>query len=208
MRYKQEKVSSFVSGTVVSPELDGSKSVDSSYRNDEDKARHGTLDKSNEGPYSTIFSGRPGALHIPSGPALEPAVLAALISEDLPLGILSSLAFMFNFQDTLSLGSPPRLCVQLADTTSSQQYTSAWSSGFGLESVGVTQIVGMHCKDGRRLEVSISVSIAPGRLSNYTKIVRICPRYVVYNQTGQTRKFSLAYHSSHDRIKLTNDVNV
>ena len=40
----------------------------------------------------------------------------------------------------------------------------------------------MHCKDGRGLEVSVSISVAPGRLSNYTKIVRICPRYVVVNQ--------------------------
>jgi hypothetical protein len=40
----------------------------------------------------------------------------------------------------------------------------------------------MHCKDGRRLEVSICVAIAPGRLSNYTKVVRICPRYVIVNQ--------------------------
>ena len=40
----------------------------------------------------------------------------------------------------------------------------------------------MHCKDGRKLEASVSISIAPGRLSNYTKIVRICPRYIVVNQ--------------------------
>jgi hypothetical protein len=44
----------------------------------------------------------------------------------------------------------------------------------------------MHCKDGRRLEVSISVALAPGRLSNYTKIVRICPRYVIVNQLPRT----------------------
>lgn len=43
----------------------------------------------------------------------------------------------------------------------------------------------MHCKDGRSLEVSVSISVAPGRLSNYTKIVRICPRYVVVNQLSQ-----------------------
>ena len=40
----------------------------------------------------------------------------------------------------------------------------------------------MHCKDGRKLEASVSISIAPGRLSKYTKIVRICPRYIVVNQ--------------------------
>eukprot|EP00804_Cyclotella_cryptica_P020229 CCRYP_010930-RC/>CCRYP_010930-RC protein AED:0.04 eAED:0.04 QI:95/1/1/1/0.91/0.91/24/65/5640 len=180
LRYKQEKVSSFVSGTVLSPGLDGSKRVDGSSRNDEDKlkefADHSVQHGLDSLRFNTIFSGRPGALNPPDNVALEPAILAALISEDLPLSIMSRLAFMFNFQETLSLGSPPRLCVQLADTTGKSRYTSAWSSGFGLESVGVTQIVGMHCKDGRRLEVSISITIAPGRLSNYTKIVRICPR--------------------------------
>lgn len=131
---------------MLSPDLDGSKRVDGSSRNDEDKlikfedstVQHG-LDSLR---FNTIFSGRPGALFRPDNLALEPAVLAALISEDLPLSILSRLAFMFNFQETLSLGSPPRLCVQLVDTTGKSRYTSAWSSGFGLESVGVTQIVG------------------------------------------------------------------
>lgn len=171
-----------MSGTVISPELDGSKRVDSSNRNDEEGEELDLLDVESEGPYSTIFPGRSGALHGP-GPALDPVVLTSLISEELPLSIMSALAFMFNFQDTISLGSPPRLCLQLADAAdSNSEYTSAWSSGFGLESVGVTQIVGMHCRDGRRLEVSVSVAIAPGRLSNYTKVVRICPRYVIVNQ--------------------------
>lgn len=40
----------------------------------------------------------------------------------------------------------------------------------------------MLCKGGRSLEISVSISIAPGRLSKYTKIVRICPRYIMVNQ--------------------------
>jgi hypothetical protein len=140
-RYKQEKVSGFVSGTFLSPELDGSKRVDGSNRNDEEKYKDDMLHQrcSNQGPYSTIFAGKPGALYNPDGHAMEPAVVASLISENLPLSSMSSLAFMFNFQDALTLGTPPRLCVQLADA---RGYTSAWSNGFGLESVGVTQIVG------------------------------------------------------------------
>lgn len=49
----------------------------------------------------------------------------------------------------------------------------------------VLSLFRMHCKNGRGLEVSVSVSIAPGRLSNYTKIVRICPRYVIVNQLSR-----------------------
>jgi SHR-binding domain of vacuolar-sorting associated protein 13 len=40
----------------------------------------------------------------------------------------------------------------------------------------------MHCKDGRALEVSVLVSMAPGFLSGYTKIVRFLPRYLFVNQ--------------------------
>ena len=40
----------------------------------------------------------------------------------------------------------------------------------------------MNCKDGRLLEMSVAVSVAPGFLSSYTKIVRFLPRYVVFNR--------------------------
>lgn len=40
----------------------------------------------------------------------------------------------------------------------------------------------MHCKDGRALEVSVLVSMAPGFLSGYTKVVRFLPRYILVNQ--------------------------
>lgn len=40
----------------------------------------------------------------------------------------------------------------------------------------------MHCKEGRSLELSVEVNVAPGFLSPYTKIVRFLPRYVVFNR--------------------------
>ena len=43
----------------------------------------------------------------------------------------------------------------------------------------------MHCKDGRSLEISASISVAPGRLGQYTKIARFSPRYVLVNQLGR-----------------------
>jgi hypothetical protein len=39
----------------------------------------------------------------------------------------------------------------------------------------------MHCKDGRVLEVTMIVSVAPGILSSFTKIVRFLPQYIVVN---------------------------
>eukprot|EP00986_Skeletonema_menzelii_P013164 scaffold7491_cov142-Skeletonema_menzelii.AAC.15 len=192
LRYKQEKALSYVSGTVWGAEKDGSKPVDGSNRNENDDMVDVSAIRNGGGSNSlklnTVFSGTHGALkelEKIDNEASKPAILAALISEDLPLSITSKLAFMFNFQVS-SLGGSPRMCIQLADKTKTSCYTSAWSSGFGLESVGVTQIVGMLCKDGRGLEVMVSISVAPGRLSSYTKLVRICPRYVVVNQLPQS----------------------
>ena len=147
LRYKQEKALSYVSGTVLSPEKDGSKPVDGSYRCDIDNEEcDGMISESSLDSLNTIFSGRPGAMSLLNdleGDDTKPPLLAALISEDLPLHVVSKLAFMFNFQDILSLGSTPKLCIQLADSTKTHnsQYTSNWSSGFGLESVGVMQFV-------------------------------------------------------------------
>lgn len=39
----------------------------------------------------------------------------------------------------------------------------------------------MHCKDGKALELTVAVTLAPGILSGYTKIVRFLPRYVFVN---------------------------
>jgi len=39
----------------------------------------------------------------------------------------------------------------------------------------------MHCKDGRVLELAATVTLAPGILSRYTKIVRFLPRYLFVN---------------------------
>ena len=192
LRYKQEKALSYVSGTVWRDGKDGSKPVDGSNRNENDDEFGVSSTRNGAGlnmlKLNTVFSGTHGALkklEEIDNEASKPAILAALISEDLPLSITSKLAFMFNFQVS-SLAGSPRMCIQLDDKTKTSVYTSAWSSGFGLESVGVTQIVGMLCKDGRGLEVMVSISVAPGRLSSYTKIVRICPRYVVVNQLPQS----------------------
>ncbi len=62
----------------------------------------------------------------------------------------------------------------------------------------IPPLFSMHCKDGRGLEVSVSVSIAPGRLSNYTKIVRICPRYIIVNQLSRPIVRYALYHNQID----------
>jgi len=157
LRYKQDKAKSYVSGTVVGPQKDGSRPVDGSNRNYRNHHRlQSTRRKSSKRLFTgneedsenmpmntkTIFSGTPGALATSKGTCeLLPSQLAELIDKDLPLEKLASLAFMFNFHDEgLSIGHQ-NLSVQLYDGSEKSSYASEWSRGFSLDSVGFSQIV-------------------------------------------------------------------
>ena len=130
---------------------------------------------------STIYSGKRGALYKAPGHFMTEREVNIMRNKDLPLEQTVALSFMFNFNDqnVLSLGQQ-KLCVMFGDTASGM--SSDWSQGYSLDTVGVTQILGMHVRDGRNLEISLSISVAPGRLSQYTKIVRFSPRYVFVNK--------------------------
>lgn len=153
LRYKQDKTKSFVSGTVISPERDGSRPVDGSNRNYQNlhkiqSARRNMSQESIPLPMNTktIFSGTHGSLATSPGRCeLAPSELAELIEKDIPLQKLADLAFMFNFNEELSIGNA-MLSVQLYDGTGQSNYKSDWSRGVSLDSVGYYQIVGMHCK--------------------------------------------------------------
>jgi hypothetical protein len=154
LTYKQEKGKAHVSGTVLRPTMDGSRPVDGSNGNYQNRHK---LQSSRRVSFvevnlpkattpmnpGTIFSGTPGALATSPGRCdLPPSDLAQLIDKDLPLKKLADLAFMFNFhEDVLSIGHQ-LLCVQLYDGTAQTNYTSDWSRGFSLDSVGFSQIVG------------------------------------------------------------------
>lgn len=155
LRYKQDKTSSYVSGTVISPSMDGSKSVDSSNRiasssptffssnrhfGPKKKAAVGKVMPTDE---TTIFAGKPGALATLTGRQKMSAMrLAPLLEKEIPLDKLSLLAFMFSFyEDVLAIGHS-KMAVQLADGTQYSDYTSDWSKGFSLDSIGVPQVIG------------------------------------------------------------------
>jgi hypothetical protein len=91
----------------------------------------------------TIFAGTSGALATAPGKCdLPPHELSELIDKEITLEKLADLAFMFNFhEEGLSIGHQ-MLSVQLYDGTGQLNYVSDWSRGFGLDSVGFSQIVG------------------------------------------------------------------
>lgn len=157
LRYKQDKGKAFVSGTVSSVERDGSKPVDGSNRNYLNHHR-GQISRRTSSrqvllvepqnlwqePMNsrTIFGGTPGALATSPGHCeLERSELEELLNKEIPLKKLAQLAFMFNFhEEGMSIGHQ-MLSVQLFDGTGQLEYTSEWSRGFSLESVGFSQII-------------------------------------------------------------------
>ena len=141
LRYKQEKGSTFVSGTVHSPEKDGSLPLSGGRaRAKYDNTREKRWDRFS----GTIFSGTFGALATSPGRCdLPPDQVAKLIDANLSLENLATLAFMFNFHEgsVMMIGSQ-RLAVQLGDGTGETSYESDWSRGFSIDSVGISQFVG------------------------------------------------------------------
>jgi hypothetical protein len=142
--YKQENGSSFVSGTVVSPAKDGSQPVDDSDRNVGVSSRGAQKPVTSQAFVSRNggFAGTPGALATtPGQSSLSPDAIISLLDKDLPLDKLTEVAFMFNFQDEMLSMGKNELCVQLSDGSGRSRYSSSWSQGFSLDSVGVNQVV-------------------------------------------------------------------
>jgi hypothetical protein len=157
LRYKEDKEKRFVSGTVISPEKDGSVPVDGSNRHY--RSRHEMQSKRRVALSSPSFLERNASLldNIPMNPGnifagthgglatspgrcnLPPENVAALIDKDMPLHQLAEMAFMFNFyEDGLGV---EKLIVQLYDAYNNSNYISGWSTGFGLATVGFSQVI-------------------------------------------------------------------
>ena len=171
LRYRQEKKYHFMSAAQLLMKL---KMVLDLYID----LRDSNLNQSAN--LETIFPGKPGAL---GRDDLSVGEFAHLMEKEIPLNQLASMAFMFNFRDVLTIGGLERkLSIQLANPDGGSKYCSEWSRGVSLESVGVSQTIPMHCFDRRHLEIAMTTHVAPGRLSHYTKIVRLSPKYVLVNQ--------------------------
>lgn len=129
-----------MSGTVSCPTRDGSLPLSGGRAHAHYELHSHEFEEKGQG---TVFSGKPGALATsPGRTELPPEKVASLIDSELPIEKLSQLAFMFNFNEgVLSLGNQ-KLSVQLWDGTGRTHYASDWSQGFGLDSVGFSQVVG------------------------------------------------------------------
>lgn len=143
LRYKQENTNIFVSGTVTSPDKDGSLPL-SGARSQPKYGKHTeeTEYPCNEAVSRRLYAGLPGALASFPGRCDQPAeAVAALLDSNMPIEDVAKWSFMFSFQDDhVNIGNH-RMCVQLWDGTGCTRYISDWSRGFGVDSVGVAQTI-------------------------------------------------------------------
>lgn len=142
LRYKQENSKSFVSGTVLSPDCDGSLPLSGG----RSRAKYNDHDGDDVGRSrikETIYSGMPGALAGASAGqcGCPPSEVARLIDKNLQLEQLAKISFMFNFHEGILSAGNQRLCVQLGDGSGATKYLSDWSRGFSLDSVGFSQVI-------------------------------------------------------------------
>ena len=183
LRYRQESTREFVCGT-SSPDRHVKKV--SNHGNKKPSVvrsrpgeRNSRLDRINDSivdKRGTILNGTIGILADVGRDDAGIAEMSRLLNKDLPVNVLAKMCFMFNFLEVNS----KKLVVQLLDNRNPKN-VSGFSRGFGVESLGFTQSVSMHCGHGRALELSVSVSVPPGKLASYTKIVRFSSRYVIVN---------------------------
>ena len=145
LKYRHDASSSFVSGTFNQALSEFPKLVERSNVNPnplESKVESQSSTKmpkpnSVASKKGTIFSGTKGAL-ARTEYALSLEECSLLMANEYSLEAMTSLGFMFNFHELPHI-SQRKICVQLADA----DYCSDWSGGISLESVGVTQTVGM-----------------------------------------------------------------
>ena len=99
--------------------------------------------------------------------------------QELTFEEIKNISYLFNYtEDSSYILGGRRVKIQLDDST--------WSNPFSLDSVGVNQIVSTNHASKGCLEVGFKISVAPGRLSKYTKIIRFLPHYTIVNKLPVT----------------------
>lgn len=126
-----------------------------------------------------VYPGKPGAVQA----VIDHCGLGENI-EDLPFDTIRRFAYIYSFREESSnIGDKCKVQFKLQDggSGSSRDQTN-WSDFYSLNSMGVNQTVICDSFTKGHIEVGLKITSAPGRLSNYTKIVILSPRYVVVNR--------------------------
>ena len=151
----------------------------------------------------TVFPGQPGALHPSNGTVKQShsALGREIAHDDQPLCNLLremtfdnivDIAYMFNFQIAHAIR---KVNVQFDDD-------SEWSTSFSLDGVGVSDTIGVEHPDKGYLEMGFKCFVAPGRLANYTKIVRFMPKFVLINKLDVSIKLQQSTGFTGERTEM------
>jgi hypothetical protein len=121
-----------------------------------------------------VFPGCYGPLHSVNNKefAIDSALGHQL--QELTFNETVDLSYMFNYIEPQGRLGKKRVKVQLDD--------SNWSRPFSLDSVGVNQMLTVNNPARGSMEMGFKISVAPGRLAKYTKILRFLPRYSIVNK--------------------------
>eukprot|EP01084_Bolivina_argentea_P118652 210477_1 len=129
-----------------------------------------------------------------SGYGIMASTPAALLKEELSLEELKQFACMFSFMDdddhdyrSMPNWGEKKLRVQVDD--------SMMSKAFSVDSVGMSQVLSVKNPQHGLYELGFNVTIPPGRLGQFTKVVQFWPRYVVVNEFEE-RPIKLVQYSS------------
>ncbi len=133
------------------------------------------------------------ALHEIYGNSFMTSTLAAVLKEELSLEELKQFACMFSFQDvgddnhTRPIWGEKKLRVQVEG--------SMMSKPFSVDSIGMSQVLSVKNPQHGLYELGFNVTVPPGRLGQFTKVVQFWPRYVVVNEFEE-RPIKIVQNSS------------
>jgi hypothetical protein len=121
-----------------------------------------------------VFPGCYGPLHSVNNKEFAIDSPLAHQLQELTFNEIVDLSYMFNYIEPQGRLGKKRVKVQLDDAT--------WSRPFSLDSVGVNQMITVNNAQRGCMELGFKISVAPGRLAKYTKILRFLPRFSVVNK--------------------------
>ena len=112
------------------------------------------------------------------GTPVDEANTLDFLSQDFTPQQLAERAFLFNFNESRGiLNRHKKVAICVGDSESSK--------GFSLDTVGVNQAVSVWHPRMRLIELSFVISLAPGKLGKYSKVVKFFPRFVAVNHLEQ-----------------------
>lgn len=124
--------------------------------------------------HGPVFLGRPGPLHSTRMKEISNDSSLRKYLHEMKFEDICALATLFNFLEDAHILGSRKVVAQLDE--------SKWSRSFTLDSAGVAQVLSVEQQDKGLLELAFKVSNGPGRLANYTKVIRFLPRFVVLNK--------------------------